>query len=367
MLGTEACDDGNLKNGDGCNDNCEVEAGFTCLQRPCKEGGNCPQRIDLDVIYRDFAAGSVTDPDFGQPSCRTLTKGLVANELDSNWKPVYAGPAYGCIEELNKWYTRQSAKTTQLKLYADGEGGYVNRYGENGEQWYGYAPDPHSELGEPLAAETWQGQGGTRYVDCKAYGCVICPWDTTGDPQGCVPPDYGYDGNPLFFPLDDLLPTAACTLENSVIDMNHEDACAKIPARYGYTGWPWEAMWSDDAHTHNFYFTSEIIFWFVYEPNKQATLSFTGDDDVWVFVNGQLAIDLGGVHVPETGSVRLTNAADPNPADSNDYGSFGMITGGVYPIHLFHTDRMVEGSSFKLHIRDFTLPNLFPSECHSVK
>jgi fibro-slime domain-containing protein len=175
------------------------------------------------------------------------------------------------------------------------------------------------------------------------------------------------DGTPLFFPVDSVTgPTA-----------NRERAT--IPEQYGYNGFPFEDVVFEGAPPHNFYFTTEVEYWFQYNANTQATLTFVGDDDVWVFLNGRLAVDLGGLHVPSTGTVTINGANDQVRLVATDdrlpvtatlvrqnqllsTGDFGLADGGVYKISIFHAERQLTGSSFQLTLAGFERQ---PSNCEA--
>ncbi|MDX2019563.1 MAG: fibro-slime domain-containing protein [Deltaproteobacteria bacterium] len=92
----------------------------------------------------------------------------------------------------------------------------------------------------------------------------------------------------------------------------------------------------NQGRDHNFHFTTEIRGGFKYRGGEKFT--FKGDDDVWVFVNGKLALDLGGIHGAETAVIDFDARA----------GELGLTVGKVYPLVVFHAERHVTQSNFRM-------------------
>jgi fibro-slime domain-containing protein len=87
---------------------------------------------------------------------------------------------------------------------------------------------------------------------------------------------------------------------------------------------------------HNFHFTTEAHVKFGYVAGQKFT--FRGDDDLWIFVNGKLALDLGGMHLPISATIDF----DAQAAD------LGIRPGGTYQMDIFHAERHTNESNFRI-------------------
>ena len=116
---------------------------------------------------------------------------------------------------------------------------------------------------------------------------------------------FEYDTN-AFFPLD---------------DFKYLDAAGTIP-NPNYT----------TQSGHDYSFTMELGAQFEYIPGQ--TFYFRGDDDVWVYIDSQLVVDLGGIHGPVEGKV--------------DLDTLGLFPGQTYGFKLFFAERHCCGSNFRM-------------------
>jgi len=89
---------------------------------------------------------------------------------------------------------------------------------------------------------------------------------------------------------------------------------------------------SENPVKHNYHFATKAHTQFVYKQGM--SFHFTGDDDVYVFIDGKKVIDLGGAHGSLEGVVNLDD--------------LNLTEGEVYDLDFFHLERHSSASNFAI-------------------
>lgn len=109
------------------------------------------------------------------------------------------------------------------------------------------------------------------------------------------------------------------------------------------------SSWDDGASQNKFAFGMMISFEFLQPKNgkingQDMVFSFSGDDDVWVFIDNKLVLDLGGVHERATGSINFANGKvyvnnQSNPTLRSVFNSDTFADYTSHSLKLFYMER----------------------------
>ena len=245
-----------------------------------------PLTVELTGIVRDFRERTAPGghPDFERRPDHGFGHyaGNVAPQLGEDGKPVFTGSGFKVQEQ---WKDDENRPICHLLFDAErddeGEAGAADPGGiESSASFSSWFQDVLGvNMSAPLTITLSRQPDGTYMFDDKL--------------------DSDYDARGGFFPIDGVL--------------------------LGNPG---------GSPDHNFHFTFEIHGEFIYQEGANQFFRFTGDDDIWVFINGQLVIDLGGVHST------VEQYVDLNRLD--------MADGETYQLDFFFAERHRTQSNFRI-------------------
>jgi fibro-slime domain-containing protein len=316
LEGSEACDDGNSVVGDGCTPFCEVEPDCTAgaCQSRCGDGLLLPSDSeacddgntrDGDGCSKDCMVEAGYTCDVEQPALPEVLQVPVV------YRDFISAPAAGAVRhpDFEIFYGEDvTAGMVEANLGADGKPVYTGVCDDRGAPY----PNEYPRTGVcPWSQQTTTAANFDQWyrdvpgINVSKVGRLMLPRDAASGAYAIQ--------NPAYFPWDG--------------DPN------------GWVGAGRELPQED----HDLGFTSEIRTYFEYRGEAQ-TLRFSGDDDVWVFINRRLAVDIGGVHFETARSVTL---------DAARASELALEAGKIYEIALFHAERAARYSNFNLTLDGF--------------
>jgi fibro-slime domain-containing protein len=315
--GSEPCDDGNSVVGDGCNPFCEVE--------PDCSAGACRSRCGDGLILPDDREacddGNTIDHDGCSSDCQ-VEKGYTCTLEQSALPEVLAVPV--TYRDFIALPAEAAAAHPDFEQFVGNNvtmGLVENMLGADGKPVYTGICD----------------QRGQPYVDPLPAACPYAQQTTS---------KANFDQWYRDVPGVNLTKVVRMSLAREPSGRAYAISNASF---FPWDGDPnsWVAQGLElERDGHDYGFTSEIRSYFEFRPDTQnpQTLRFSGDDDVWVFINRRLAVDIGGSHNERERSVTLDDATAR---------MLSLEAGHIYEIALFHAERHTPASNFNLTLDGF--------------
>lgn len=130
---------------------------------------------------------------------------------------------------------------------------------------------------------------------------------------------------------------------------------------------------SDDPTTikyngTNFHYTAHLQFALRVKADGTEIFKFEGDDDVWVFLNNKLILDIGGLHEMLTGYFTINKdntittytqdklSSDNMTKRTYDLSEFGIKKGDIVNLDFFYAERSTTESNMRITITDMDWP-----------